>query len=86
MITFSNGQTQLLFVNRDSSKVTSNSTFQGSGYPNLSMDDILSALQVPLLDPKFNKSIAARGVNLSDLVYISPSSGWFGPDEEGRGS
>ncbi|RVW50693.1 Primary amine oxidase [Vitis vinifera] len=48
------------------------------------MDDIQVALRVPLSDPEFNKSIMARGVKLSDLGCISPSSGWFGPDEEGR--
>lgn len=84
VIALLNGKTQVLLVDLDSSRVTSHSTHQGSGYPTLSMDDIQVALRVPLSDPEFNKSIMARGVKLSDLGCISPSSGWFGPDEEGR--
>lgn len=79
-----NGQTEVLLVDLGSGRVTSHSTHRGSGYPTLTMEDIQVATQVPFSDPEFNKSIIARGVRFSDLVCISPSSGWFGPDEEGR--
>ncbi|KAF2313134.1 hypothetical protein GH714_009433 [Hevea brasiliensis] len=39
---------------------------------------------VALSHQELNQSAIARGVPLSELTCITPSPGWFGPDEEGR--
>ncbi|XP_057977118.1 amine oxidase [copper-containing] gamma 1-like [Malania oleifera] len=78
------GQTHVLVVGLDSGRVISHAIHAGSGYPVLSTNDILAAAEVTLTDTEFNKSVAARGVELSDVACITPSPGWFRPDEEGR--
>ncbi|KAI7989675.1 Primary amine oxidase [Camellia lanceoleosa] len=79
-----NGQTHVLTVDLDSGRVISHITNQGSGYPTLSTEDISVALQVIASNEEFNKSIIARGVDYSGVSCITPSVGWFGPNEEGR--
>ncbi|KAB2038997.1 hypothetical protein ES319_D03G182600v1 [Gossypium barbadense] len=79
-----NGQSHVLTVDLDSSSITSHAINSSSGYPMLSVDDILAASKVPFSNAEFNKSIAARGVPSSDLICLPPSAGWFGPNEEGK--
>ncbi|KAK2979680.1 hypothetical protein RJ640_027260 [Escallonia rubra] len=79
-----NGDTHVLVVDLGLGQVTAHATNPGSGYPTLSMDDISVATQVTLSSLEFNKSIMARGVEFSDLSCLTPSPGWFGPQEEGR--
>ncbi|KAL7188702.1 hypothetical protein ACSBR1_038545 [Camellia fascicularis] len=79
-----NGQTHVLTVDLDSGRVISHITNPGSGYPTLSTEDISVALQVIASNEEFNKSIIARGVDYSGVSCITPSVGWFGPNEEGR--
>uniref|UniRef100_A0A2C9WAJ5 Amine oxidase n=1 Tax=Manihot esculenta TaxID=3983 RepID=A0A2C9WAJ5_MANES len=50
----------------------------------VSMDDISAAIKVAASHQELNQSAIARGVPLSELSCISPSPGWYGPDEEGR--
>ncbi|KAL3498703.1 hypothetical protein ACH5RR_041435 [Cinchona calisaya] len=78
------GKVHLLVVDLDLGRVTSHVTNLGSGYPMLSMDDITVSLQVTLSSEEFNKSISARGLDFLDLSCLTPSVGWFGPEEEGR--
>ncbi|KAL6986084.1 Amine oxidase [copper-containing] gamma 1 [Sarracenia purpurea var. burkii] len=84
VIALLNGQSHILTVDLDSSRVTNHVINPSSGYPTLSMEDILIALQVVQSNEEFNKSIVARGVELSDVACIPPPVGWFGPSEEGR--
>ncbi|XAR70412.1 Primary-amine oxidase [Bertholletia excelsa] len=84
VITLSGGEIHVLTVELDSSEVTSDVTNPGSGYPPVTMEDISVALQVVASDNKFNQTIRARGLRLSDLSCITPSVGWFGPSEEER--
>ncbi|XVE57742.1 hypothetical protein DITRI_Ditri04bG0114100 [Diplodiscus trichospermus] len=79
-----NGQSHVLSVDLDSNSVTSHAINPSSGYPMLSMNDILGASQLPFYNAEFNKSMAARGLSLSDLICLTPSAGWFGPNEEGK--
>ncbi|KAK9276175.1 hypothetical protein L1049_005706 [Liquidambar formosana] len=84
VIALLNGQSHLLLVDLDLGRVSSHAIDEGSGYPILSMNDISVALQVAMSNADFNKSIIARGVEFSDLACITPSAGWYGPNEEGR--
>lgn len=83
-VTILNGEVHLLIVDLDLGQVTSHVKNQGSGYPMLSMDDIIVALQVTSTSKEFNQSIIARGLQFRDLSCLTPSPGWFGPEEEGR--
>ncbi|KAJ0478136.1 putative primary-amine oxidase [Helianthus annuus] len=84
VISFLDGQTHLLTVDLDLAVVTGDVVNVGSGYPMLTTEDLTTALEVLLTNLDFNKSILARGVDFNDLVCIPPSSGWFGPDEDGK--
>ncbi|CAA7041776.1 unnamed protein product [Microthlaspi erraticum] len=84
VLAMSNGKSRVLTVDLDSGRVVSDLTSPTSGYPVLTMDDIIASSQVPFKSVEFNRSIEARGVPFSDLICITPFAGWFGPDEEGR--
>ncbi|KAK9006344.1 hypothetical protein V6N11_035385 [Hibiscus sabdariffa] len=79
-----NGESHVLTVDLDSSRVTSHAINPRSGYRMLSVEDILAASKVSFSNTEFNKSIAARGISLSELICLTPSAGWFGPNEEGK--
>lgn len=53
-----------------------------TGYPMMTIDDMVSSSSVPLSDPEFNRMVLQRGVDLSDLACLPVSSGWFGKDPE----
>ncbi|XP_059657447.1 amine oxidase [copper-containing] gamma 1-like [Cornus florida] len=84
VIAFLDGETHVLTVDLDLGRVTSYVTNRSSGYPMLSMDDIAVASQVTRSNQEVNKSIMARGVDFSNVACITPSPGWFGPEEEDR--
>ncbi|CAH1453726.1 unnamed protein product [Lactuca virosa] len=84
VIAFLSGQTHLVTVDLGLGLVTDHVVNTRSGYPMLTNDDLATALQLTYSNLEFNKSILARGVDLNDLACIPPSSGWFGPDEEGK--
>ncbi|CAN0841883.1 Amine oxidase [copper-containing] gamma 1 [Linum grandiflorum] len=75
----------LLTVDLDSGRVESHSTRSGSnGYSMMTTEDVVAAMETAMSDARLNKSAAARGVSVEDLTCLTPSSGWFGPDEEGK--
>nr|GEW47057.1 primary amine oxidase-like [Tanacetum cinerariifolium] len=84
VIVFLDGKTHILSVDLGLGLVVRDVVNIGSGYPMFTVDDLTTALQVTLSDLEFNKSIIARGVDFNDLICAPPSSGWFGPDEEGK--
>lgn len=85
VIALLNARTHILTVDLELGRVISDIVNSGSGYPTLSIqDDISTAVQVALANAEFNKSLIQRGISTSDLVCITPSAGWFGPDEENR--
>ncbi|OMO97380.1 Copper amine oxidase [Corchorus capsularis] len=79
-----NGQSHVLTVDLESNRVTSHVINPTSGYPMLTTDDIMGAAKVPFSNAEFNKSLTARGLSSSNSLCITPSAGWFGPNEEGR--
>ncbi|KAM0069843.1 putative primary-amine oxidase [Helianthus debilis subsp. tardiflorus] len=84
VVSFLDGQTHLLTVDLDLAVVTGDVVNDGSSYPMLTTEDLTTALEVLLTNLDFNKSILARGVDFNELVCVPPTSGWFGPDEEGK--
>jgi primary-amine oxidase len=55
-----------------------------SGYPTMTLEDMMSAPWAPMSDKAFNQSITSRGVRMSDVSCLPISLGWFGQKEEGR--
>ncbi|CAN7120617.1 unnamed protein product [Brassica rapa subsp. narinosa] len=84
VLALSVGQSHVIVVDLDSGRVVSDVVNPTSGYPILTMDDLIVASQVALKSIEFNRSVEARGVKLSDLVALPTFTGWFGPEEEGR--
>ncbi|BAT93352.1 hypothetical protein LR48_Vigan05g006200 [Vigna angularis] len=79
------GVSHVLTVDLEISQVTSLETGSASGYPTMTMEEMVGVLEVPLKSTEFNRSIIKRGVNLADLACLPISSGWYGtPVEENR--
>lgn len=79
------GVIHTLTVDLSTSKVTSHETGSFSGYPTMTVEDMVGVLDVPLKNTEFNTTITQRGVNLADLACLPVSSGWYGtPVEENR--
>lgn len=79
------GVSHVLTVDLEISMVVSHETGSSSGYPIMTMEDMVGVLEVPLKSSEFNRSITKRGVNLADLACLPISSGWYGtPVEENR--
>uniref|UniRef100_A0A7N0U1Y7 Amine oxidase n=1 Tax=Kalanchoe fedtschenkoi TaxID=63787 RepID=A0A7N0U1Y7_KALFE len=57
-----------------------------TGYPMMTIEDMVGSSSVPLTDADFNKTILQRGVELADVACLPVSSGWFGkhPEEKRR--
>ncbi|KAJ3706219.1 hypothetical protein LUZ61_009924 [Rhynchospora tenuis] len=55
-----------------------------SGYPTMTIEDMMSAPWAPFSDKAFNETITARGVRMSDVACLPISLGWYGQTEEGR--
>ncbi|KAJ4840994.1 hypothetical protein Tsubulata_048308, partial [Turnera subulata] len=79
-----NGQSHILSIDLAKGRVTAHEIHHGSGYPTVSMNDLTVAIQVALSYKESNDSVVQKGVSLSDLSCITPSPGWYGPEEEGR--
>ncbi|KAK1384842.1 Amine oxidase [Heracleum sosnowskyi] len=84
VITALNGHTHVLVVDLGLGLVVSHATDPYSGYPIVTNEDLKEALITTYANEDFKKSIAARGVKMSDLSCITLSPGWFGPGEEGK--
>ncbi|XP_050230142.1 amine oxidase [copper-containing] gamma 1-like [Mercurialis annua] len=84
VIAIFNTQTHVLVLDLNFGQVISHEINPYSGYPMLSNEDISDATQVALSYPELNRSVIARGMSFSDLYCLVQSTGWFGPDEEGK--
>lgn len=79
------GVTHTLTVDLSTSEVTGLETRSVSGYPTMTIEEMVGVLDVPLKSTEFNQTITQRGVNLADLACLPVSSGWYGtPVEENR--
>ncbi|CAI0413575.1 unnamed protein product [Linum tenue] len=84
VIALLDNQSHLLTIDLDSGRVETHEISSGSGYPMLTMEDVVAAVQTAVSYPELEASAAARGLSVANLSCISPSPGWFGPDEEGK--
>lgn len=55
-----------------------------SGYPIVTSEEMDSAASAPFSNADFNRTILSRGINLTDVVCIPMSSGWFGNKEDNK--
>jgi len=80
------GVTHTLIVDLSRSEITNHETRPASsGYPTMTIEEMLAVLDVPLKSGEFNSTIRKRGVNLADLACLPVASGWYGtPVEENR--
>lgn len=79
------GVSHTLTVDLSINQVTSHETMSVSGYPTMTIEDMLQVLDVPFKNTEFNRTITQRGVDLADLACLPVSSGWYGtPVEENR--
>ncbi|KAF8032881.1 hypothetical protein BT93_D1690 [Corymbia citriodora subsp. variegata] len=78
VLALSDGRTHELVVDLGSGRVAAHSVESGSGYPLLTMEDLTAALQVPFTSAEFNESIRARGLPMSNVTCVPPSTGWYG--------
>ncbi|KAK1303482.1 Primary amine oxidase [Acorus calamus] len=55
-----------------------------SGFPLATAEDLQTAVSTPFTDAAFNRTVRARGVEVSDVSCLPLPSGWYGTAEEGR--
>lgn len=79
------GVSHSLTLDLTTNQVTNHETSSFSGYPTMTMEEMVGILEVPLKNREFNKTITQRGVNMQDLACLPISSGWYGtPIEDKR--
>ncbi|KAF9602713.1 hypothetical protein IFM89_030601 [Coptis chinensis] len=84
VIVYFEAKSNVLVVDLGSSQVLSHVVNPDSGYPILTAEDMAIAVNLPLANAEFNKSIIDRGVKINDLKCVPLATGWYGPNEEGR--
>ncbi|KAI4351618.1 hypothetical protein L6164_005962 [Bauhinia variegata] len=79
-----NGVAHVLTVDLTSNQVTHQETALFSGYPTLTDEDMVGALEAALTNAEFNRTITERGVDINDVVCLPFAPGWYGEAEENR--
>ncbi|KAL5137479.1 Primary amine oxidase [Glycine soja] len=84
VVAYVKGDSHVLTVDLETGQVVSQEviTWSVSGYPTMTLEDMVGVLEVPLKSTEFNRSITKRGVNLADLACLPISSGWYGTQVE----
>ncbi|WCJ23741.1 amine oxidase 1 [Euphorbia peplus] len=72
------GETRELIVDIGKSVISSNRVYRGHGFPPFTFNELFLASKLPLKYPKFIKSIAKRGLNLSEVSCVPFTIGWYG--------
>ncbi|XP_016468593.2 amine oxidase [copper-containing] gamma 2 [Nicotiana tabacum] len=78
------GDVHVLTVDIEADRVTRREMDHLSGYPILTIEDMITATAAPLGNSDFNRTIIQRGVDLGDLACLPISTGWYGKVEEKR--
>jgi len=77
------GNSHLLIVDLSTSRVDqADSPVPESGYPIVTSEEMDSAASAPFSNADFKRTINSRGVNLTDVICIPISSGWFGNKDD----
>ncbi|KAK6783184.1 hypothetical protein RDI58_020981 [Solanum bulbocastanum] len=76
------GVVHVLSVDIETGRVTRRETGSYSGYPILTIEDMVTAISAPFASSDFNRSIIQRGVDLADLACLPISTGWYEKMEE----
>ena len=58
--------------------IVSDKVYHGHGYPLLTLDEQFAAVKLPQTYEPFIESIKKRGLNLSEVVCLTFTIGWFG--------
>jgi len=72
------GVMHVITVDIESGRVIRRETSDYSGYPIMTMEDMITATSAPLANSDFNRTIVQRSVDLADLACLPISTGWFG--------
>ncbi|KAK1592892.1 hypothetical protein Q3G72_032074 [Acer saccharum] len=74
------GETHELIVDlvATAGSIMSHNIYTGHGYPPFTFNELFKASKLPLTYPKFQSSIAERGLNLSEVSCIPFTIGWYG--------
>lgn len=84
VITRLDKDTHEIIVDLSTNSIISDQIYHGHGYPLLTGNEIVAALQLPMTYPPFVESVKRRGLNLSDVVCSPSIVGWFGEAETSR--
>uniref|UniRef100_A0A0D6QW78 Amine oxidase n=2 Tax=Araucaria cunninghamii TaxID=56994 RepID=A0A0D6QW78_ARACU len=84
VIAQADGYSTQLVVDLGLGQIISNEASHSSGYPTMTIEDMTTAVKLPLKSKEFVKIITKKGVNVSDVACVPISVGWFGVAEEGR--
>lgn len=77
--------THVLTVDLSSSRVDIvDSPVHASGYPMMTLEEMNDVTFAPFTNADVNRTIVARGVNLTDVCCFPLSSGWYGRKEENK--
>ncbi|KAK8511078.1 hypothetical protein V6N13_013489 [Hibiscus sabdariffa] len=72
------GETRELVVDLVAGSIVSNHVYTGHGYPPFVFIEFVKASTLPFQYPKFLKSIASRGLNVSEVSCVPLTVGWYG--------
>lgn len=77
-------ETREIYVDITNSKIISDSTYGGIGYPIFTLAEQAAAVSLPMSYTPFIESVAKRGVDLSQVICSTFSVGWFGERKKGK--
>ncbi|KAM7278837.1 hypothetical protein ACFE04_005971 [Oxalis oulophora] len=78
VITRLNQETHELIIDLSSQSIISDQIYNGFGYPTLTNEEQIAANELPFTYDPFIESITKRGLNMSYVVSIAYTAGWFG--------
>ncbi|KAM3707328.1 hypothetical protein ACB098_02G018400 [Castanea mollissima] len=71
-------QSHEIIVDLSTHAILSDKVYNGHGYPLLTYEEQLAAMELPQTYKPLIESIEKRGLNLSEVVYSTFTIGWFG--------
>lgn len=77
-------QTHEIVVDLSTQSIVSDKVYTGHGYPLLTLEEQITAAELPLTYPPFLASIKKRNLKLSDVVCSTFTVGWFGEEKSRR--